>query len=314
LLGVGRDELKQLEGQNKDVQIVDDIASGYFTGPGNSHKKIKDELQKLATVSLPKQFTIEDGRFGPVTEVEEKRLVEIGVTYKCFVKIQQELTEKMYPIPIASVDKDATVLTPAAMSIDIRIGDLGTQSVDMVVVCPTSQNLLDNILEQAGTTVKDDYKKGLQNGRVPQDGYETAGGQLLCQRLFFLPWTTRKLDLVALRQTIYTFVTTAILHAVKTKQTSLAFPAIGCGQLGYDPNVIAEVILDETQKYANYDLKILIVLLPNTADAYQAFCTKLAELKQKTTVTKLTTFSYPHTSKYCIVINAFDFKFRFVFL
>jgi hypothetical protein len=264
------------------------------------HSTIKDELHRLAANSQRKQFTIEDQCFGSIATTEEKQLIEIGLAHGCLVQMKLESSDKICSIPMSRLDKGAVELIPAAMSIDIRVGDLATQSVDMVVVCSTSHYLLEDILKKAGTEVKDKVGAALSSGKITQNGYETAGGQLLCRRLFFLPWTTQKLDNVTLRQTIQTFFTTAIQHAVETKKTSLAFPALGCGELKYDPNIIAEIILEETQRYASYNLKILIVLLENKDENYRAFCVKLAELRQKTSAKNPTKISYPHISKHLV--------------
>ncbi|CAF2475555.1 unnamed protein product [Rotaria sp. Silwood2] len=250
----------------------------------------------MAANSRQKQFTIEDIRFGSIATNEEKQLIDIGLTHSCLVQTQFKSIHVTYPVPISCLGKGINELIPAAMSIDIRVGDLGTQSVDMVVVCSTSQNLLNDILQKAGTEVTDQVYAALKNGKITHNGYETAGGQLLCRRLFFLPWTTQKLHNMTLSQTIQTFFTTAIQHAVNTKKASLAFPALGCGELNYDPNTIAEIILDETQRYASYNLKILIVLLPDKDANYRAFCVKLSELRQKTSTNNPKNFSYPHTT------------------
>ena len=290
-------DLKQLEQQNEGVQILTTLKNGYFSGPRKVHSTIKQKLDQMIDATQQKQVTISDIRFSSMAAVEEKHLIEIGLLHRCLVKTQFETTIKVYSAPVPSLDKSNAPWTPAAMSIDIRVGDLATQSVDMVVVCSTSQYLLNDILTKAGKIVQTEVNTAIQTRKITYDGYETAGGQLLCRRLFFLPWAEKKLDDAELRRTIHTFFRAAIQHAVKTRQTSIAFPALGCGALKYDPKIIAEVILDETQRYANYNLKILIVLLPDKHEAYKAFCVKLAELRQKTLGMQPTTFSYQHIGR-----------------
>ena len=254
----------------------------------------------LATIRQ-KQITIDDMRFSSIGVVDDKRLAEIGSANNCLLKTVLESTEKIYTAPISSVSKDASGLTPSAMSIDIRTGDLAEQSVDMVVVCSTSLYLLNDILDKAGTTIKDEVNRALKDGSITQNGYSTPGGELLCQRLLFIPWTTEKLNVRDLRQSIHTFFTAAIEYALKTQQTSIAFPALGCGELRYDPELIAEVILDETERHANYNLKILIILLKDKTEAYEAFCFKLAELRRRKSAVKPLIVRVPYISKYKII-------------
>lgn len=304
-----QNELKQLEEQNAGLQIFNGIRNRHITGPGKTLDTIKEKLDQMVTTIRRKQFTIDDIRFGSMVVFEEKRLVEISLAHQCLLKTQLKSTEKLYSAPISSLSRGTNELTPSAMSIDIRIGDLATQSVDTVVVCSTSQYLLNDILNKAGATIKNQVNETLKNGNIEHSGYSTLGGQLLCQRLLFLPWTTQKLDDTNLRQSIYTFFKAAIVHAIGTQQTSIAFPALGCGELKYDPKLIAEIILNETQRYANYNLKILIVLQPNKNEVYEAFCIKLAELRQRNSVTNPTTFHYTHMSKYHMIHQLQSFFF-----
>ncbi|CAF1055974.1 unnamed protein product [Rotaria sordida] len=304
LLGMFQNELQQLEEQNASLQIFNGIKNRFIAGPSKTIDAVKEKLNQMVTTIQRKQFIIDDIRFSSLAVVEEKHLVEIGLAHKCLSKTEFESTEKIYSAPIPSFDRSANGFTPSAMSIDIRTGDLAEQSVDTVVVCSTSQYLLNDILDKAGTSIKNQVIEALQNGQITYNGYETSGGQLFCQRLLFVPWTTQKLDDRNLRQSIHIFFTTAIIHALNTQQTSIAFPALGCGELKYDPKLIAEVILDETQRYANFNLKILIVLLPNKNEAYEAFCVKLAELRQRKTAINPTRFRYPYKITKVILIGS----------
>ncbi|CAF1308889.1 unnamed protein product [Rotaria sp. Silwood1] len=258
-----------------------DNDGGTHVTPNKFHDSIKEFLQNLAANCQRTQFTIEDICFSSIAAAEEQQLIEIALAHNCLVQTKIGSTNTSYTVPVSCLSKDDAEVIPAAMSIDIRIGDLATQTVDMVVVCSTSQNLMNDICKKAGKPVADEVNAATQMGKIMSEGYETVGGKLFCQKLFFLPWTTKKLDDITLRRSIQKFFQTAIHYAVNTGRTSLAFPALGCGELNYDPSTIAEIILDETQIYANYNLQILIVLLPEKTENYKAFCFKLAELRQK---------------------------------
>lgn len=300
-----RNELKQLEEQNAGLHICNRIEGRCITGPRKTLETIKEKLDEMVTMIQQKQFTIDDIRFSSVDVVEEKDLMAISLANGCLLKTEFNSTEKQYSAPSSSVSKDTSALAPSAMSIDIRIGDLARQSVDMVVVCSTSQLLLDDILNKAGPMVKNEVSEALSNEHIACNGYSTRGGQLLCKQLLFLPWTTQRLNERDLRQSIHTFFTAAIEHALKTQQTSIAFPALGCGELKYNPDLIAEAILHETERHANYNLQILIVLLPKKTEAYEVFCLKLAELRQRKSRGTPSIFSYPYISKYILASTSF---------
>ncbi|CAF2698612.1 unnamed protein product [Rotaria sp. Silwood2] len=295
LLCIHQNTLKQLEEQHEDVRIFECIKDGYFISPKKFHDSIKELLQNLAANCQRTQFTIKEICFSSVAAAEEQQLIEVALAHNCLVQTKIDSTNTSYTFPVSCLSKENAEVVPAAMSIDIRIGDLATQTVDIVVVCSTSQHLMNDICKKAGKAVADEVNAATQTGKIMSEGYETVGGNLFCQKLFFLPWTTQKLDDITLRRSIQNFFQTAIHHTVNTGRTSLAFPALGCGELNYDPSTIAEIILDETQIYANYNLQILIVLLPEKTENYKAFCFKLAELRQKKSVNNPTNFIYPHS-------------------
>lgn len=292
--------MKQLEAENVGLQILNNLRNGYIFGPATMHTLIKEKLHSWIANIQTKKFVIENQGLGFIGRNEVKQFAKICHTHRCAVKTGIESINKSYPVPMSGLDNDTVDTSPAAMSIDIRVGDLATQSVDMVVVCSTSINLLNNILGKAGPKITNDFITANNNGQITVDGYETEGGELFCQRLLFIPWITEKVDDVVLRQSIGTFFRTAIHYALMNNKHSIAFPALGCGDLNYNPNTIAEIILEETQQYANYQLKILIVLLEDKIEHYRAFCSKLAELRKKTSSEQLTNIIFPHKSKYLV--------------
>ena len=193
------------------------------------------------------EVIIDDKRLGLILSAQADDLRQIALTHACHIEMQRMSTSHTCPIPVATLNAKDSALTPTAMSVDIRIGDLAEQSVDMVVICSTSQHLLNDILAKAGNAVTNKFNNEMQKREGQDYAFHTTGGDLLCRQLLFLPWLAEKLDDQAARRSIHTFFSTAIQYAIEHRQTSLAFPALGCGKLEYDPNMIAEVILDETQ-------------------------------------------------------------------
>lgn len=259
--------------------------------------QIKSKLNQIVANICLQQLVINDKVSGLSLPKQEITLREIAQKYQCDLEIKNETSGQTCIVPVASLNKDTLYLNPALMSVDIRIGDLADQSVDMVVVCSTSDDLLEDILGKAGPAVAEDIREAIQAKHIDSDGYETDGGELLCQRLLFLPWITRKLDDITIRRSIQSFFTTALQHALKNGYTSLAFPALGCGRLNCEPKLIAEAMLDETQRYANHNLSILIVMHPEKEDAYEAFCHKLAELRRKKPRKSSNVLTYNHVGE-----------------
>lgn len=309
-----QNDLKQLEEQNAGLQILNRIKERSIKGPKMTLAAIEVKLNEMVTPIRQKQFSIDNVGYNSMVETEAKRLSEISLANKCLLQTECQSIQKTYSAPTSLVNEDFSRLSSSVMSIDIRLGDLATQSVDIVVVCSTSIHLLKDILDKAGPTIRDEVNKAFEDKNIQNKGYITSGGQLFCQQLLFLPWTTEKLNDEDLRQSIHTFFTTAIEYARNDQQTSIAFPALGCGQLKYDPKLIAEIILDETQRCANYNLKILIVLLESKQAEYKAFCLKLAEMRQRKSATNPANFHYSHLGKFEVALNHMIYLFAFFVL
>jgi len=80
----------------------------------------------------------------------------------------------------------------------------------------------------------------------------------------------------------------------------LAFPSIGCGQLGYDPKQIAKYMLTEAYQqlkaHSQLSLTISFVLLPTQTNVYDAFVDQL-----QTVDNEPTNLSFDKQSKHNLV-------------
>ncbi|CAF3560166.1 unnamed protein product [Rotaria sp. Silwood1] len=154
------------------------------------------------------------------------------------------------------------------------------QSVDIIVVCSTSGILRDAIISAAGQQVKTVYNQQPSNSIL---GFETTGGNLPCKKIVFRPWMCNKNQTQNLKPSIITFVQSVISFALHHKLTTIAFPSIGCGQLGFDPKLIAEYMIGETyEQFKNTVHSTLIVsfvLLPGQKNVYDAFTDRLNKIQ-----------------------------------
>jgi hypothetical protein len=168
---------------------------------------------------------------------------------QCLLSIEPVSTNGTHALPKAILGENAATLPSAVMSFEIRLTDLATQSADMVIVCSTSKSLLADILSEAGVVIKAEVENVFSNDSTTAASLEASSGELLCPRLFFLRWMVHKRDdQMYLRHSMRVFFTAAIEHAVHTCKTSVAFPVLRCDALNYDSMVIAELILDETER------------------------------------------------------------------
>ena len=130
--------------------------------------------------------------------------------------------------------------------------------------------------------------------------FETGAGALECRKILFQWWTISTESAEVFYQSIREFVSQAVQHAIRHQHTSIAFPAIGCGRINADKNVVAREMLFEAQKQllaANVLLQIVFVILPHQKDVFDVFQTQLKRLQKGEVESQETEISYTLTSK-----------------
>ncbi|CAF1000281.1 unnamed protein product [Rotaria sordida] len=190
---------------------------------------------------------------------------------------QQNFTSLVQPILNANNIASVAI---GNSKIIVCTGDLTKQMVDIIVVCSTSRVLCDAIILAAGYEIKNAFN---QQSSYGTSAFETKGGNLPCKQIVFRSWICDKTQLQNLKQSIDTFITSVITYALHHNLTTIAFPSIGCGQLGFDPKLIAEYMIGETYR----QLKILVhlqlivsfVLLPEQQNVYDAFIDRLNKIQ-----------------------------------
>ena len=82
--------------------------------------------------------------------------------------------------------------------------------VDAIVVCSSSRYLCEKIVDCAGPQVEDAYKRLASSDDFPN---ATVGGQLRCQRIFFIPWSPQSQKEDVVKASLIEFVSTAFAFA-----------------------------------------------------------------------------------------------------
>ncbi|CAF1459430.1 unnamed protein product [Adineta ricciae] len=159
-------------------------------------------------------------------------------------------------------------------TVQCRSGDLTKEQVDAIVIATASSRLVEVVLQEAGDTVRNVYKN--EQKRVGTNIICTNGGNLACQRIYFIPCPDMSHE--ANKWTFRTFVTEGITTAINDRTTqiqSIAFPAIGCGKFGHDPNFVAQTLVAavvyEFNKQPSLKLDVYFVIQSNQREAFDAF-------------------------------------------
>ncbi|CAF1435417.1 unnamed protein product, partial [Adineta steineri] len=134
----------------------------------------------------------------------------------------------------------------APVMIDVRSGDLITENVDAIVVCLSSDQLKNKILNAAGHSVSFTFADA--HRRDTNGCFKVSGGLLPCKNIIFVPWKASAESLDISEQSIRTFITIALQCAQQHECQTVAFPAVGCGGLGYDIRTVAKAMVSEGYK------------------------------------------------------------------
>jgi hypothetical protein len=133
--------------------------------------------------------------------------------------------------------------------------------------------LIQAIIGAAGNEVQTAYNVECKNN--PHSILiSTLPGCLPCKRIFFLKWKPTD-DEATLRQSLVDLIRNVIQHLIPYNFTSIAFPAIGCGQFGCSVDLVVKTMVKEMKSQLiirNLPLTVKFVVQPNQQNIYDEFC------------------------------------------
>ncbi|CAF1009983.1 unnamed protein product [Adineta steineri] len=171
------------------------------------------------------------------------------------------------PMKLFLSDSD-DISSPLSLNLKINKGYLINQQVDVIVVCSSLDGLRESVLRAAGPCIQKAYAEA--TSILPKDSMISIEcPKLTCDRILFLPWTPDE-KIVFTEQTLKEFLLTAVQYVRGENYTSVAFPAIGCGQYGFDADFIAQTMINH-MKIENYPLNITFTIGPKLHNIFYAF-------------------------------------------
>lgn len=113
----------------------------------------------------------------------------------------------------------------------------------MIAASSSSENLTQILLHAAGKDAADSFnqqQKANPNSLI----IVTPPGDLRCKQLFFLKWEpNNNNDDELLKQSIDDLIHNLVQNLLSYNFTSIAFPAIGCGEYGFNLNVLIKALV-----------------------------------------------------------------------
>lgn len=102
----------------------------------------------------------------------------------------------------------------------------------------------------------------------------TPSGSLFCKQIFFVKWHPDT-DEEILRQSIVYMISIVVQKAISYNFTSIAFPALGCGQHGCSIEIVVNTFVLEMKKQLikrNLPWNVKFIVQPNQQNIYDEFC------------------------------------------
>ncbi|CAF5001080.1 unnamed protein product, partial [Rotaria sp. Silwood1] len=177
-------------------------------------------------------------------------------------------------------------------------------------------------MKAAGRNIRTAYREQCQknpNSLI----VSLPSGQLSCKQIFFVKWEPDPNE-EFLRQSLVDFIWTVIQNIISYKFTSVAFPAIGCGEHGCPVDLVVKTMVKEIKnqlKMRNIPLTVRFVIQPERQNLYEEFSNQLWSVQEdaetlinyklpstwvQSTENKLRFVVPYNTHEYNSIVNNFD--------
>ncbi|CAF4973986.1 unnamed protein product, partial [Rotaria sp. Silwood1] len=198
---------------------------------------------------------------------------------KCdrIIEIDDEFIDE---IPIASPLSSYKFGTMSASFkrglIEVEIGDITRQNVDVIIVSSSSRILRTAIIKAAGNETQAAYD--LESKNHPNFVLiATPSGALPCKQIFFVKWKPDDNEEI-LQQSLVDLIHIVVQNVKSYQFTSIAFPAIGCGKHECSIDIVVKTMVLEIKKNLikrNLPWTVKFVVEPDKENIYNEFCKQI---------------------------------------
>ncbi|CAF1160049.1 unnamed protein product [Rotaria sordida] len=160
--------------------------------------------------------------------------------------------------------------------IEIEMGDITMQKVDVIIGSSSSRLLRKAILKAAGNEIQTAYNLELNN-HPNSILIETLSGALPCKQIFFVQWEPDN-DEKVLEQSLADLISTVVQNVKSHNFTSFALPAIGCGKYHCSIDIVVKTMVLEMKKHLmtkNLPWTVKFVVEADQENIYDEFCKQL---------------------------------------
>jgi O-acetyl-ADP-ribose deacetylase (regulator of RNase III) len=153
--------------------------------------------------------------------------------------------------------------------------------MDVIIGSSSSENLRQVLLKAGGDQVQSAYAKEYKNN--PNSLIiSTPSGHLHCKKIFFLKWDPDD-DQEILRQSIADLIWNVIQNVLSYNFTSIAFPALGCGEHACSVDIVVKTMVREMKQQIQkrkLPWTVKFIIHPHQENVYDEFCKQLLSSDQ----------------------------------
>ncbi|XP_020784732.2 protein mono-ADP-ribosyltransferase PARP9-like [Boleophthalmus pectinirostris] len=286
-----RSVLQRVEEKRFDTVAIPAISSGIFNFPLSECAEV--------IVSTVKKFYGSDTshRFKPKEvllvnnddpTVEEMRRACTRLLLPAPVSYSQAAAAGNSPLTRGAAKSDTTPPFPqvqlGTVRVILRKGNLEEQKMDVIVntIGPDRNLSMGQVskmlLKKAGSKMQDQIKQARSNGSV----IITQGFKLDCKEVYHTCCPSK--SIFGSDQVLFKSVQDCLWLAVASQHSSIAFPAIGTGNLGFGDEEAAQIMLNAVWDFFQKCVKSLnvhFVIFPSDVHRFKAFEKQLKSLQPK---------------------------------
>ncbi|GFR99676.1 poly [ADP-ribose] polymerase [Elysia marginata] len=245
---------------------------------------VKKFLEEEAT--CPADIYICDKSDGILSSLIDRcELTFPDVTIDQLVQLEQKPKDAPTPRPRRSLNASASAQPKGFGNLQVKLlqGEITKWRMDAIVIAVDKSldlkkgRLAKLVHKFGGDSVQDELNDNYPDGICPGEFAQSSGGNLKSKHIFYPCITHWKGANGPSQAQQMQKLIEDILHAANSiPVTSIAFPAIGTGNLNYPSDVVAKVfnaaLNNFSKKYPNSNLKnVDLVIYPSDALVFQAF-------------------------------------------
>ncbi|CAF3800401.1 unnamed protein product [Rotaria magnacalcarata] len=296
------EQLHDIAREFRNDYIKLNIRENQFYAPHYLKNKIENSILNLLSNLKTSTFKSKQLHYD-IADKLHLHIKKIAQQNRCYCQLTLKSKNKSYRIPRSN--KNSSLVSKSIIeqsksfcssplvfsqtkltngSIEIVMGDIALQNVDIIIISSTSFGLKESLIERAGDIIEQQPSSQTyqQENRLSSIPFitETTGGHLNCRKILFVNWSlpTIIFDEDHFSDLIQLYISKSIHYVIKEcEQANLTTQTIAFAvpDSCKHEQILAEEMIEETINQINrtkiVSLKVSFVLLPDQQTLHQLF-------------------------------------------